>query len=101
MKNLRHIVLLSFSATSTKEEIKKVEDAFNQLPSKIPGIKGYEWGINNSPEGANKGFTHAYFITFHTEAARNEYITDPSHLAFKALMKPYVNDVLVVDYWPK
>ena len=101
MKNLRHVVLLSFYDVCTPAEVKVVEDGLNALPSKIPTIKGYEWGINSSPEKVNKGFTHCYFLTFHSEKDRDEYLTDPAHLAFKSVMKPCVSDLLVVDYWVK
>ena len=51
-KKLRHVVLFKFKESATPEDIAKVEKAFSELPSKIPEIKGFEWGINNSPEGA-------------------------------------------------
>src|SRR5690606_28567368 len=52
---LRHVVLFKFKPGTSKENIAKVEAAFSALPSKIPQIVGYEWGLNNSPEGLDKG----------------------------------------------
>jgi len=101
MKNLRHVLLLSFYDVCTSAQVKAVEDGLNALPSKIPTIKGYEWGINNSPEKVNKGLTHCYSFTFDSEKDRDEYLTDPIHEAVKALMKPCVSDLLVIDYWVK
>ena len=86
---------------TTAEQIKKVEDAFSALPLKIEQIKGYEWGLNNSPEGLNKGFTHAFFLTFKSEEDRAIYLPHPDHKAFGAILTPYLDDVFVLDYWTK
>ncbi len=99
MVNLRHVVLLSFFDVCTKEQVKITVDAFVQLKDKIKGIKELEWGVNNSPELDNKFYTHAFFLTFHSEGDRNEYITDPSHLGFKDAYGKYLSQLLVIDYW--
>ena len=96
---LRHVVLFKFKANTPSEKIKEIEDAFNNLPNKIPQINGYEWGLNNSQENLNKGFTHCFFLTFKSEADRSTYLPHPDHKAFGALLTPYLEDVLVVDYW--
>lgn len=96
---LRHVVLFKFKETSSEEDIQGVEDAFNALPSKIPLIKGYEWGMNNSPENLNKGFTHCFFLTFNSEADRDAYLPHPDHKVFEDIAGPHIEDVLVVDYW--
>ncbi|MDB5911069.1 MAG: Dabb family protein [Massilia sp.] len=101
MKKLRHVVLLSFYDVCTPAQIKTVEDGLNALPSKIPAIKAYEWGINNSPEKVNKGFTHGYLLTFDSETDRDSYLVNPNHLAFKKVMGPCVSDILVLDYWAR
>jgi hypothetical protein len=99
MKKLRHVVLLNFFDVCTVAEVKTVEDGLNALPAKIPVIKAYEWGINNSPEKENKGFTHCYFLTFDSAEDRDSYLADPNHMAFKKIMKPCVSDILTIDYW--
>ncbi len=96
---LRHVVLFKFKEGTTKSQIKEVEDAFSALPSKIEQIKGYEWGLNNSPEGLEKGFTHAFFLTFESEEDRAIYLPHPDHKAFGAVLTPHLEDVLVIDYW--
>ena len=98
-KVLRHVVLFKFKETSTKEDVKKVEDAFRALPSKIPAIKSLEWGTNNSPENINQGFTHCFFVTFASEADRAIYLPHPDHKAFGQVLRPHLDKVLVVDYW--
>jgi hypothetical protein len=98
---LRHVVLFKFKEGTTQSDIRKVEEAFKALPAKIPQIKDFEWGTNNSPEGLDKGFTHCFFLTFNSEADRAIYLPHPEHKAFGAVLGPYLEDVLVVDYWVK
>lgn len=100
-KQLRHVVLFKFKSDADPAAIKKSEEAFNALPAKIPQIKGYEWGLNNSPEGLDKGFTHCYFLTFDSEADRAIYLPHPDHKAFGETLDGILEDVLVVDYWNK
>ncbi|MBC8769025.1 Dabb family protein [Arenibacter sp. BSSL-BM3] len=98
---LRHVVLFKFKENTSKADITKVEKAFSALPSKIPQIAGYEWGINNSPEGLNKGLTHCFFVTFQSEEDRAIYLPHPAHKAFVEVLSPHLDDVTVVDYWTK
>jgi hypothetical protein len=98
---LRHVVLFKFKVGTSPEKINEIEDAFAALPTKIPEIAGYEWGLNNSPEGLNKGLTHAFLLTFKSEADRATYLPHPDHKAFGELLSPHLEDVTVVDYWSK
>lgn len=96
---LRHVVLFKFKQSTSPDQIKEIVDAFSALPSKIPEIADYEWGLNNSPEGLNKGLTHGFLLTFKSEADRATYLPHPDHKAFGALLTPHLEDVTVVDYW--
>lgn len=96
---LRHVVLFKFKEGTPTEKIKEIEDAFGKLKVQIPQIYSYEWGLNNSPENLNKGLTHCFFLTFKSELDRAIYLPHPDHKAFGALLTPYLDDVLVVDYW--
>lgn len=98
-KLLRHVVLLKFKDASTPADIKKVETAFKNLPSKIKAISGFEWGTNNSPENLNQGFTHCFFVSFKTEKDRETYLPHPDHKAFVDVLTPHLDKVLVIDYW--
>ncbi|MDT0540323.1 MULTISPECIES: Dabb family protein [Croceitalea] len=98
---LRHVVLFKFKEDTSAEKLKEIETSFNALPSKIKEIKAYEWGLNNSPEGLNKGFTHCYFVTFKSEKDRAIYLPHPEHQAFVTIASPFIEDVTVVDYWTK
>ncbi len=96
---LRHVVLFKFTENTSASKLTEIETAFSQLPDKIKEIQDYEWGLNNSPEGLEKGFTHCFFVTFKTEEARSVYLPHPDHKAFVELASPHIEDVLVVDYW--
>ncbi|MEM9000213.1 MAG: Dabb family protein [Bacteroidota bacterium] len=96
---LRHVVLFKFKKGTPEKKLVEIEMAFSALPSKIPEIMSYEWGLNNSQEGHDKGFTHCFFLTFKNEEARNTYLPHPDHKAFGELITPHLEDVFVVDYW--
>ena len=98
---LRHVVLFKFKEEASAEQLKSIEKAFGDLPGKIPEILDFEWGLNNSPEGLDKGFTHCFFVSFKSEEDRGIYLPHPDHQAFVSLIGPFVDDVLVVDYWTK
>ena len=98
-KMLRHVVVFKFKDDASSEDVKKVEDAFRALPSKIKEIKGFEWGTNNSPENLAQGFTHCFFLSFKSEEDRAAYLPHPAHKAFGEVLKPYLDKVLVIDYW--
>lgn len=98
---LRHVVVFKFKPEASAAEIREVTEAFLALPSKIPEIQDMEWGINNSPEGLNKGMTHCFLLSFRSEADRDTYLPHPDHKAFSALAGPIIEDVFVVDYWSK
>jgi hypothetical protein len=100
-KLLRHVVLFKFKDGTAAADIKKVEDAFRALPSKIKEIKSLEWGTNNSPENLNQGFTHCFFVTFSSEKDRAAYLPHPAHKAFGEVLHPYLDKVLVIDYRAK
>jgi len=96
---LRHVVLFKFKEGTSEEQLVSFEKAFGALAGKIPQISDFEWGLNNSPEGLDKGFTHCFFVSFKSEEDRAKYLPHPDHKAFVSLIGPSVDDVMVVDYW--
>jgi hypothetical protein len=98
---LRHVVLFGFKESASTEDVNRVLEAFQALPSQISEIKGFEWGTNNSPEGLNQGLTHAFTLTFHSDADRDAYLPHPAHKAFGDIVGPTLDKVTVVDYWTK
>jgi hypothetical protein len=98
---LRHVVLFKFKDSSSAEDVKKVAEAFANLYGKVPQIKNFEWGINNSPEKFNEGFTHCFVLTFSAEKDLADYQLNPAHIQFQKILKPHMEKVFVVDYWVK
>ena len=98
---LRHVVAFKFKDTATKGQIKAVEDAFRALKTKITEIKSLEWGTNVSPEKHDKGFTHAFILTFTSDKDRDVYLVHPDHKKFGQLVHPLLADVFVIDFWAK
>ena len=75
-------------------------EAFKALKNKIPGILSFEYGVNNSPENLNKGFTHVYLLTFENAAARDTYLPHPEHKKFGELLTrlDVLEEPFVVDF---
>jgi hypothetical protein len=96
---LKHIVLFGWKEGTSTESITKMVTAFSALKDKIPLVKSFEWGTNNSPENLANGLTHSFIITFSSEADRDAYLIHPDHKAFVAAMNPIPEKITVFDYW--
>lgn len=103
-KKVKHIVVFKYKPTATPAQIEEVTSAFKALKGKIPGIVSFEYGVNNSPENLNKGFTHVYLLTFKDAAARDAYLPHPEHKKFGELLgrlnvleEPFVVDFQILE----
>ena len=96
--NIRHIVLLKFNSAGTPTVISEITAAFAKLRDSIEGVIAFESGENNSSEGLHRGYTHAFVLTYVDAESRDRYLPHPHHQAFVALLKPFLDDVLVIDY---
>jgi hypothetical protein len=98
---LRHVVLCKFKEGTTSRQIKDIEKAFCALPGRVDAIYDFEWGTDVSVEGHSQGYTHCFVVTFLSEADRAQYLPHPAHKELAGLLGPYLDGVLVVDYWTK
>ena len=96
---LIHMVSFKFKDTATAAQIKEVEDVFRGLKAKIPQIRSLEWGTNVSPEKHDKGFTHAWVLSFKSAKDRDTYLNHPEHKKFGGALGPVLGDVFVLDFW--
>jgi len=100
---LRHVVLFKFKDGTSPADVKKIEEEFYLLPSKISEIKSFEWGLNVSKENFNElGLTHCYLLTFSSQQDLDTYIAHEEHQKFvKNFAGPHADKVTVVDFWAK
>ena len=98
---VRHVVSFKFKKDAAPADIRKVEEAFAALKTKIPQIQSLEWGTNVSGENLDKGFTHMWVLSFADAAAVKTYIDHLDHQAFVQLLKPTLEDAFVIDFQPK
>ncbi|MCI0684192.1 MAG: Dabb family protein [Gemmataceae bacterium] len=97
MSQVHHVVLVTFKP-GHDGQAPALFDALWALKAKLPGMQGYRYGLNSSPEGLNQGFTHGFVMTFADAAARDQYLVHPDHEAVKAKFLPLVEKVLVFDF---
>ncbi|WP_233148473.1 Dabb family protein [Rhodopirellula sp. MGV] len=96
---LRHAVFLDFKDSASEADVQSVVDAFVALPSKIDSIVDLQYGVNNSPEGLDDGYTHCFLLSFKDEAGRAKYLPHPAHKEFGNVLRPHMENAFVVDYW--
>ena len=96
-----HVVHFKFKADATPAQIANVEKEFAALKEKIKVVQTLEWGTDVSPEKLGKGFTHCWILTFKNETDRDAYLVHPAHKAFVDVLKPVLEEPLVVDFIPK
>jgi len=106
-KSVKHIVVFKYKSTATPAQIDQVTSAFLDLKHKIQGMTSFEYGVNNSPENLNKGFTHVYLLTFKNAQSRDNYLPHPEHKKFGELLgklgvleEPFVVDFEVQNVSP-
>lgn len=95
----RHVVLFKFKDEIPAQTVRAIEAEFRAFCGKLPFVKGFEWGLNSSPEGLDEGFTHCFLVTFDGPEGRNQYVPHPLHQEFCVThLDPALEKVMVVDY---
>ncbi|KAJ5945686.1 hypothetical protein N7454_002525 [Penicillium verhagenii] len=103
-----HIVMFQFKAELPAQVINDACDRMIALKdnclhpsSQKPYIKASSGGADNSPEGAQDGITHAFFVEFANSADRDYYVQhDPVHQAFVKSLDGLIEKAQVIDYTP-
>lgn len=96
---IRHVVLLKLRSAQAAPQI---FSALKALQSQIPGIIDIRCGADCSPEGLQRGFTHAFTVDFLDAAARDAYLPHPAHQKVGAMIVAVceggIEGVLVLDW---
>lgn len=95
---IRHVLLIKFKQSATPAAINELEALFAAIPQQVEGVLAVEWGLNDSPEGKNQGYTHCVFMTFANAQGRQNYLPHPAHERLKAVFQPLLEDIVVFDY---
>lgn len=95
---VQHCVLLRINKDAPSRETMVFLRKLSTIWEEIPGIVGLQWGTDNSPEGLQRGFTHACIMSFESPAALETYGPHPVHVALKERGKGIVDDVFVFDF---
>src|SRR5436190_13743120 len=90
-----HIVAFKFKKAITEAKRKEIADGLLALKSKLPQIITIEHGPNASKEGFDKGFPHAFIVTFAYEKDRDGYLGHPEHKKFAKLLDGLLSDQVV------
>ena len=98
---IRHVVHFKFKSDTTPAQIQKITEEFAALKTKISEVESLEWGKNVSPEGLSKGFDYCWIVSFKNAKDRDAYLVHPAHKAFVAILKPLLDEALVVDFVPE
>lgn len=100
---VKHVVLFEFKSSCSPDTVTTIMNGLGALKDNIPGIVGYSWGTNNSPEGLNRKFEHGFVMEFSNTKDRDQYLDHPDHRTFgKEHIHPNLangrESVLVFDY---
>lgn len=100
---INHIVILKFKPHYAESDIEAAVLPLGALKQFIPSMSGFSFGKNVSPEQLNKGFTHAFVMSFEHAQGRDFYLAHPEHqrIATEVLAPMLENgleSVVVMDY---
>jgi hypothetical protein len=102
MARVKHVALMRLKPEIGRAGVEAILRDLAGLKHKIPGLLDFSGGPYSSPEGLNKGFTHAFAMTFADAAARDAYLTHPDHEQVKDKIIPALDgglDGVVVFDW--
>jgi hypothetical protein len=100
---IKHIVLLAFKKNLSSQQIQAILNALHELRNVIPEIASFSSGPNQSPEGLNKEYTHAFIMEFNNAAERDIYLNHPEHQRVASeivipALEDGINSVIAFDY---
>ncbi len=94
---LFHIVLIKRRPDADAGAVDRLSQILSGLPRTIPGLIGYHWGPNVSPERMDRGYELGFLMIFENAGARDAYLPHPEHLKVAPFMDAVAQEVLVYD----
>ncbi len=91
-----HIVMFQFKEHDKEQNILKVKEMLERLPSKIDELNLMEVGIDFN--GSERAYDMSLYSTFETKNDLSVYATHPAHLEVLSFIKEVVETTKVVDY---
>ena len=99
---IRHCVLVRARPDREPGELEAVLAALSGLRRRLTGMLAFAGGTDMSPEGLQRGYTHAFTIDFVDAAARDAYLVDAEHKALGGRLVATAaggrDGILVVDF---
>ncbi|ASD97403.1 TPA: Dabb family protein [Salmonella enterica subsp. enterica serovar Chester] len=95
---IKHILLMKFNNDTSSRQLSVIREVFLSISDIIPGVLSVEWGVNNSQEDENAGFTHCVMMTFMDKSTKDEYLSYTEQFAFEKFFRPHLVDIIVFDY---
>jgi hypothetical protein len=89
---LRHVLFARFKSGAPVDEL---IEGYAGLPSKIPEMRGFEWG---RLQVAAEGYEYVFTTTFCDVAGRDAYLAHPAYDKFAAKMFEWMDKLIVVDF---
>ena len=101
MKNENKLIHLVFVKFKDAVSIDKFKDEAYRMLGNIEVVNNFQFSLNVSPEGYDRGFKHAFSMEFKTEYERDSiYLPHPKHIEFGSkYWEDYIKDWMVYDYW--
>lgn len=91
-----HIVMFRFKQSNKADNIQKVKEALEALPTKIDELISMEVGVNFTQ--SERAFDLSLYSTFASKEDLATYAVHPAHLEVVSLIKEVTEESKVVDY---
>jgi len=94
---IQHVVFFNLQDDTSPETLEEIKE-FTELLTEIEVVKDFQFGLNSSPEGLDKGFNYCLIMKFDSEFDRDSvYLPHPKHLQFVERIGEHITDVIVFD----
>ena len=94
---VQHVVLFKLQDSTSSKTLEQIKQ-FTEPSTKIEVVKDFDFGVNSSPEGLDKGFNYSLIMKFATEYDRDSvYLSHPIHVEFVDSISKHISDVIVFD----